>query len=99
MTDLARWVDARTPPAPDDLLQRIRERTSEPGPSRGATPVTVLLEQGRRALRRARRSTGRDRTSAFELLVADALITYSCEAALQSADPESELLRLLTVAE
>jgi hypothetical protein len=38
---------------------------------------------------------GRVRENAFHLLAADALLTYACEAALESDDPEAALLRSL----
>lgn len=40
---------------------------------------------------------GRVRESAFELLVADALVTYACEAALESDDAVKALGRLTEV--
>ena len=38
---------------------------------------------------------GRVRESAFDLLTADALLTYACEAALESADPDAALQALV----
>jgi len=45
----------------------------------------------------ARARPGRVRESAFRLLEADALLTYACEAALESGDPEAALRRILSV--
>jgi hypothetical protein len=40
------------------------------------------------------------RQSAFDLLAADAVLSYACEAALEAADPNEALLTLVqTVAE
>jgi hypothetical protein len=39
------------------------------------------------------------RESAYELLAADALITYACEAALDTDDADASLVRLLAVGE
>jgi hypothetical protein len=36
------------------------------------------------------------RESAFDLLTADALLTYACEAALEAEDPESTLQVLVS---
>jgi hypothetical protein len=44
-----------------------------------------------------RRRPGRVRESAFALLVADGLLTYACEAALESEDAEEALERLLSI--
>jgi len=41
------------------------------------------------------RTPGRVRESAFDLLAADALLTYACEAALESPDPEGVLGAIL----
>jgi hypothetical protein len=38
---------------------------------------------------------GRIRSSAFDLLGADALLTYACEAALETRDPASTLDEIL----
>jgi hypothetical protein len=58
---------------------------------------SVLSRAGRTRLDLARARLGRVRGSAFHLLVADALITYACEAALESSDPEDSLRRLVEV--
>jgi hypothetical protein len=57
--------------------------------------VEALLEGGLAELGRARAEPGRVRRSAFHLLAADALVTYACEAALEHADPEEALRRVL----
>jgi len=61
---------------------------------RPASPE-ALAESARRALRAAAARPGRVRESAFDLLAADALLTYACEAALESEDPEGALDALL----
>ena len=86
------WLRQRIPLAPMDLA-----------PWRGAwdDPAGVHLTQtGREALKRARANPGRVRQSAFDLLAADAVLSYACEAALEAADPNEALLTLVrTVAE
>jgi hypothetical protein len=53
--------------------------------------VHQLVETARDRLDVARARPGRVRASAFELLVADALVTYACEAALETEDPVAAL--------
>jgi hypothetical protein len=42
---------------------------------------------------------GRVREAAFDLLTADALLTYACEAALEGEDPAAALARLGSLGE
>lgn len=73
---------------------------ADAAPAAAETPAEPALHErlmraGLAALERAAARPGRVRESAFHLLAADALLTYACEAALESADPESALLRTL----
>ena len=53
----------------------------------GAVPMpTLLLKAGLAHRDEAEARPGRDREAAYQLLAADALITYACEAASESAD-------------
>jgi len=86
VTDLRTWLAARTPQPPEALMLPVPE---------GAGSVTEqLVEGGLDALERALVEEG-ERSGAFELLAADALLTYACESAAAAADPEHELLRIL----
>jgi hypothetical protein len=58
-------------------------------------PVEALTALGARALGSALSRPGRDRAAAFDLLAADALVTYACEAALETPDAEASLERIL----
>lgn len=58
-------------------------------------PIRSLTTLGRQALETALARPGRVRESAFELLGADALITYACEAALEADDPDASLTWIL----
>ena len=58
--------------------------------------VADLVRAANGALERALAEPGRGRAAAFDLLVADALITYACEAALEGDDPGAELDRLVS---
>jgi hypothetical protein len=62
--------------------------------SGGAFDVALSAE-ARARLAEARGHLGRVRASAFRLLEADALITYACEAAIETEDPEGALRRIL----
>lgn len=86
MSDALAWLAARAPAPPAPLGSWLADRAGDVEP----TPAG-LAEAGRRALSRALARPGRDRASAFELLGADALLTYACEAALDARDPEAEL--------
>lgn len=57
----------------------------------------MLLVAAVRRLDAARARPGRVRESAFELLTADALVTYACEAALESERPVEAMERLMEV--
>jgi hypothetical protein len=109
LTDLARWIEARRPPAPPALRAAMLEAVAkaEPGERSVAGTGDVataerLADAGVHALARvAAVSSGR--SHALELLAADALLTLACEAALDEAvagaaspvDPVERLLDAL----
>lgn len=84
MSDVQAWLADRSPPPPPDLAAALQQHAS-------------LTEAGMSRLNSARARPGRVRESAFCLLEADALLTYACEAALESDDPEAALRRILSV--
>jgi hypothetical protein len=90
------WLDRRVPAPPVELRRAVlaaleSDDDGEPlGPS--------LAKAGRARLAAALARPGRVRASAFEMLAADALITYACEAALSSDDPEGSLLAIVEAA-
>ena len=86
MSDVRGWLADRTPRPPDALELPVAP---------GQAPLADLLtEAGATALERALAGGG-ERGGAFDLLAADALITYACEAAASATDPEAELLGIL----
>lgn len=87
------WVARRWPAPPADLgaaMTRVLEAESEPDSE-------AFHAAARACLSSARRSPGRVRASAFDLLVADALLTYACASALDAEDPEGAWLSLFAV--
>jgi len=92
VSELHAWVACRGPSPPSDLDTALRGDLEG-----GDTLSEALACAGRARLEAALSRPGIVRESAFELLAADALVTYACEAALESPDPLSALEQLLTV--
>lgn len=86
MSGVRAWLAGRDPRPPDALALPV---------DGGAGDVLEdLLAAGMAALERALAGQG-ERRGAFELLVGDALLTYACEWAAASPDPEEALRRIL----
>ncbi len=90
------WVATRTPPAPDELKVwlKIPDDGSDPDGGVASVPES-LLRAGLLHLEEGLGGPGRDREAAYQLLAADALITYSCEAASEAADVRGVLREIL----
>lgn len=91
MSAVAAWLAARRPVPPANLRPWLSFQDGD-----GERMRAALTAAGCRELERARVHPGPIRQSALHLLVADALITYACEAALDEGDPKvalSEVLR------
>lgn len=88
--DARAFLASRTPRPPEPLARRMDGEALDE-----AAPVEGLAEAAFRALDEARGAPGRVRGSAYHLLAADALLTWACEAALESPDPEPVLAGLL----
>ena len=89
MDSLMDWVVTREPPAPDELRAWLKI------PDGGPVVPERLLGVGLLHLEEAVARPGRDREAAYQLLAADALITYSCEAASEAADVRDVLRDVL----
>jgi hypothetical protein len=89
VTDARAFLAARAVRTPAALEARLL------GGVRPGEATWVLAEQAMEELARSRAAAGRVRESAWHLLVADALLTYACEAALDGADPPRALEDLL----
>ncbi|MDE0475034.1 MAG: hypothetical protein OXI50_10770 [Gammaproteobacteria bacterium] len=89
MTALRDWLDARRPVPPDGLKEWLAVE--------GEVPVSVagLADLGIAALDRAEVARQLDRHAAFQLLAADALLTYACEAAVDEPEVTSGLHLIL----
>jgi len=84
------WLSHRRPPPPEAMSSWLEVDAD------GTAPLgESLAEMGIEALDRARALPGRVRESAYYLLRADALLTYACEAAVESADPQRALRWIL----
>ena len=97
MTDLERWIAERRPAPPEELATAIGEALAREDVGTGSI-AEALASAARAQLDGARARTGRVRASAFSLLLADGLLTYACEAALDTADPDTSLLAMAEVA-
>ena len=82
-------MEARRPAPPMDL-----ERWLQPDAGPGSMSQRMSL-LARTALDEFRSRPGRIRESAFQLLAADARVTYACEAALEERDPPAALRAIL----
>ena len=98
MSELDAWLAARRPASPFELAATLREKLSGVD-ERGEVMADTLSDTARACLQQAQSRDGRVREAAFHLLAADALVTYACEAALESDDPEVTLLRIVRVGE
>jgi hypothetical protein len=87
VTGLSGWLAGRTPAPPAEL--------SLPPLDAEGDPRERLAEEAAAALARALSGKG-ERDGAYDLLTADALITYACEHAASAPDPEAALLRILS---
>lgn len=89
------WLEARKPRPPCDLGARLRADMT--GFGEESDLAERLLGTAAAALDAALRQPGRVRAAAFELLAADALVTYACEAALEGDAPDDALDRLVSI--
>lgn len=89
MTAARDWLDARRPAVPDGLKAWLAIEGEVP------LSVAVLADLGISALDRAEVARRLDRHAAFQLLAADAFLTYACEAAVEESEVASQLHLIL----
>lgn len=81
----AAWIGARDTDSPAELQRHVRSAIAA---SPETTVVDTLVSASAACLDSALR-LGSDRAAAAELLAADALLTWACEAAAETADPDA----------
>lgn len=89
MTALGTWLAVRRPAVPDGLKEWLAVDDDL------ALSVGALADLGIAALERAEVSQRLDRPAAFQLLAADAFLTYGCEAAIDEPEVASQLHLIL----
>ncbi|MEM7415355.1 MAG: hypothetical protein AAF389_07660 [Gemmatimonadota bacterium] len=89
------WLDRQRPAPPPELVVAIVRALDDVDP----TDPDALSDASRTLLSAARARPGRVRESAFDLLAADALITYACIAMLDDEDPEARWIELISIGE
>lgn len=90
--DVARWLKSVDPSASKAFVSYLASRDHAEGTE--VPSVAEALREVIGALDRAA-ALGNDREAAFDLLVADALMTDACEAALDGPRPEETLVSLV----
>ena len=86
MSDLKGWLAGRSPAPPDALPLPVSDAAGD--------PEVRLMDAASDALDRALAGRG-ERGGAYDLLAADAWVTYACEHAAAAEDPEAALLQVL----
>lgn len=88
MTGSSDWMAAREPRAPGELAEACASVDLTGG---AESRAMALRDAAAHRLACSLARPGRVRESAFDLLVADALVTYACESALEAGDVEAAL--------
>src|SRR5687768_8220140 len=92
------WIDRRDPPPPFELHRRLQRALERADAAAADSIPDALAEAAFDCLRSAVR-LGDDRAAANDLLAADALLTYACEAAAETGVDELDVfLQRLEVA-
>ena len=89
MTDPGRWLDARDVPAPPAVRAAVDARVAETDPS---APVHERFAMAALTALEAVIGEPSRRATARDLLAADALLTYACEAAAEAGLDELDRL-------
>jgi hypothetical protein len=85
MTSVRAWLDSRRPAAPEALARRVRQALGAEGERDAAAAPEVMLAAARAIVETIMRENAHARSSAPDLLAADALVTFAFEAA--AAEP------------
>ena len=90
------WIALRTPPPPEELKAWLKIPIDEMESASASVPMpTLLLKAGLAHQDEVEARPGRNREAAYQLLAADALITYACEAAAEATDIHGTLGEIL----
>lgn len=90
------WLARLDPPVPESFRAWLALPDSTRGDGEVGLPDAGLLERAaREALARARSRGDGARDGAYDLLAADAFVTWSAEAALDDPDPGGRLRALV----
>jgi hypothetical protein len=90
-TELKAWLGSRSPAVPESFLPHLL------GAGIGPLDPWGMAIRGEEALRRALKTPGRVRAAAYHLLVADAFLTWACEAAAREPEAGPALESLVRV--
>jgi hypothetical protein len=82
----AAWLRARRPEAPAELLEAAVQAVAAAGPGPAGEALSEQLARAGGERLRAALAFGDERAGAFALLVADALLTWACEAAAEEGE-------------
>ena len=93
MSTVNDWLASREPVPPPALMERLRATLGGELGRDAATAADVCLEAGERLLARVLEAEQANRDCAFDLLTADALVTYAFEAASAEPDRLGDLAR------
>ncbi|MDQ6827964.1 MAG: hypothetical protein M3081_03765 [Gemmatimonadota bacterium] len=88
---VAEWLEDRDPKPPDALDARMRASIGTDLTRDAADLIPVCVAAAERTLSALLVTTMTEREHAFELLAADALVTYAFEAAAEDPDTLSEV--------
>lgn len=91
MTDVARWLDERRPAMPHELRRAVEAALERTAAARYGSVEDRLADAALSALSRVAGAVP-ERSTATELLAADALLTYACEAAAEAGPDALERL-------
>jgi len=83
------WLESREPRVPAAFLGQLLPDEAE------AVDISSLVGLGQAALKRSLTAKGKERRAAFDLLAADAFITYACEHAARASDVDSAFVQIL----
>jgi hypothetical protein len=81
VTTIGEWLDTRTPAPPAALLARLRSALGDALALDAGAAADSCLSAGEAVLATVLQAQDSKRTCALDLLTADALVTYSFEAA------------------